>query len=1145
MTPPYQLAIRSLCCLLLCLGVHTSAAQTPAAGALTPGDALEGPVRPETIAARKAAIQGRLESLAQEALPQEDAEAMRATLDQQLKTLTALETALQKRAAYVHQVEQLPQLVDELTTERQALVARPARRFPQVTEKLRDEQEARLQDAHTKLDTLQKEQAAADLRLTSIAKDIEQLAANRDQIEKDLAAVRSEVGEHAEQQAPLLARVALLDLRLQLQQAEIDTREAERDFLSRQGPLQDARAALAQAHVTLLQRELETIKTALSQVLSQQHEELTSSAEALERQLQLTNDPTDLFALRVALQNVALRKTTADYRQQLEHLGDANIDQERRNAREKHEAEHLTSLVEKYASGERVAQRLQAAFTRLQRERWRYDHEKVTALDNALDTFVGAELELAERLYDFERDTASRLSQLSSALQTLTPEQRDAQLAKGRKALETQKTALREQQQVLNELIQDHTKLITLHRDYKRLLDDGYRYVLTKIFWLRDGQPFGWRVFQDAALGLGTLQTRFQAFGYDAWARLPRAQADAVRGWGLLLLLVLGVPWLGLRLHRSIRQRLHQALAAETAQETRGIRSLTMALLILQAVLWPAYLLLVTWVWTHVLTTGLSGHDFAVPLEASAQQSALVLWGWLAGWTMFRAQGWFQHYWGCSTAACRALQRAVTCACLAVFLCLIPRAFFLATATGDPQTVAAHLAWARLCFTAFEVIILGLVAVMCRRRSALLTTVLAESRQAHGLLWRNWPLVYLGMLTGMSVMTALDLLGYRYAARSLWLKSGKALLVILVLFVLNHAVNTIVERVTRQRRRLEETPVDPSQPTRRSLLQQGRQFVRVLLILSGLVVIQDLYGMSQGLFSALHAMRVLELGRTADGQVLWLTLGDVTTALIIIASTILLLRHLPGIYEVALFPRVQWDSGLRYTFLTLSRYTLLFLGLWWGLSALHMRWSSIQWIVAAVSVGVGFGLQEVVSNFVSGLILLLERPIRVEDLITVGDQTGVVKRITIRATAIQNRDNLTVIIPNKEFIAGRVINWTLGDTQVRLAIGVGVAYGSDLELVLRLLTAIVVGHPRVLASPAPEVLMRSFGESALQWELSCFVARPQERLVVTHDLLLQIDRTFRAHQISMPFPQYDLHLRSADAALLVQPMPTNGAGSPP
>ena len=198
-------------------------------------------------------------------------------------------------------------------------------------------------------------------------------------------------------------------------------------------------------------------------------------------------------------------------------------------------------------------------------------------------------------------------------------------------------------------------------------------------------------------------------------------------------------------------------------------------------------------------------------------------------------------------------------------------------------------------------------------------------------------------------------------------------------------------------------------------------------------------------------------------------------------------------------------------------------------------------LLGALFLGVGFLLQ-IVSNFVSGLILLLERPIRVDDIVTVGDQSGTVKSITIRATVIQNADNQTVIIPNKEFIAHRVTNWTLGNTYVRLVLPVGVAYGSDLDLVKRLLTETVSSHPRVLTTPPPAVFLLAFGEHALQWEISCFVPRPQDRPATAHDLLLQIEQTFRQHGIAIPFPQQDIHLRSADAALVIQPVGNGYSG---
>jgi len=412
-----------------------------------------------------------------------------------------------------------------------------------------------------------------------------------------------------------------------------------------------------------------------------------------------------------------------------------------------------------------------------------------------------------------------------------------------------------------------------------------------------------------------------------------------------------------------------------------------------------------------------------------------------------------------------------------------------------------------------------------------MAALLARSRQTHGLLWRHWPLLYLVLLAALGLAFALDVLGFHYASSILWLRVGLALLVLLVVVWLDYRLSVLLDRLAGQQ--------GPMSPNLWAWLDKGPPIIRVGLGLSGLLVLAHIYGIRQGPLELLDSVALLEVGRNREGQILWLTLRDVVQAVLIIASTAVVVRHLASICEVLLFPRVRWDAGLRYTFLTLSRYVLLFVALWWSLSVVHLNWSSIQWIIAAVSVGVGFGLQEVVSNFVSGLILLLERPIRVGDIVTVGDQSGVVKHITIRATAIQNADNQTVIIPNKEFIAHRVTNWTLGDTHIRLVLPVGVAYGSDMDLVKRLLTETLSTHPRVLTTPPPTVFLHALGEHAVQWEASCFVSRPQDRPAAAHDLLLQIEQTFRQHGIAIPFPQQDIHVRSVDAALVIQP-PGNG-----
>jgi len=1058
-------------------------------------------------------------------LSQEEAEAMKVTLAQQVKVLAALEAAFQKRTAYTTQLETLSHQVEELNAERQKLAVRPPRQSPEVNERLRLDYEARLQSTRAELDGLRKELAAGEFRLGTIAKEIEQRVITRTQIEKDLLALRNEVANATEQTPLLLERLELFDLRQQLQQAEIDMLEVEREWLTKQGPLRDAQLGLAQTRYAVLQQDLDAIKAALGQVMSQESVTLTSTEEDIVRRLLRTTDPVEMLRLKVQLETIKLRKSTAAYRQQVNLLGDQMSAQEKRNEHEQQEAEHLESLVKKYARGERIAQRLQVAFTRLRRQQAQYNTEQTKAMEVDLEALTEQELVLDEQLYEFDHSTEVRLRDVA-----------ETQRARVQKVLDEQKAALRERKQILNALVQEQTKLLTLRREYKRILEEGDRFVLAKLFWLRDGQTIGMRTLRDAVAGAMITANRVQASVRAALALVPLGQAGAVRFWVLVALAGVGLPWVALWGSTRLRSWIASFLVTDST-EVFGTRSGVAALIVIQTAIWPAYLMLVAWAWPQIIVEQ-QLLDQELSLLASVQWSALVLWGWLFARALLRPQGWMQRYWGLNPEVGKALQQTVTVGSLATLVFLVPR-HALVHAPGGPEAVVGSLALARLCFTAFQVVLLGLVLVMGRRGSRLITTVLARSREAHGFAWRYWPLVYLAILAGVSTAVALDLLGYHYASQALWLRSGEGLLIILALAWVDHAINTVIDRLMARQPPGHEDSFVPLAPSVWTLLHKFRPFARVALVLLALLVLEYVYGISEGLLSALDHVHVLEVGRNKEGELLWLTLKDIAAALLILVGTGLFVRYLPSICDAVLFPRVRWDAGLRYTFLTLNRYGLIFLSLWWGLSAVHMNWSSIQWIVAAVSVGVGFGLQEIVSNFVSGLILLLERPIRVDDIVTVGDQTGTVKRITIRATAIQNADNQTVIIPNKEFIARMVTNWTLGDTYVRLVLSVGVAYGSNLDLVKRLLTETVGSHPRVLTTPPAAIVLRAFGDHALQWDISCFVPRPQDRTATAHDLLLQIDQVFRQHAIAIPFPQQDVHLRSADATLVIQPM-SNG-----
>jgi potassium efflux system protein len=187
----------------------------------------------------------------------------------------------------------------------------------------------------------------------------------------------------------------------------------------------------------------------------------------------------------------------------------------------------------------------------------------------------------------------------------------------------------------------------------------------------------------------------------------------------------------------------------------------------------------------------------------------------------------------------------------------------------------------------------------------------------------------------------------------------------------------------------------------------------------------------------------------------------------------------------------------------------------------------VQWLAAAITVGIGFGLQEIFANFISGLIILFERPIRLGDIVTVGDISGNVSRINIRATTITDFDRREFIVPNKEFITGKLLNWTLTDPVTRVLVPVGIAYGSDVALAEKLLLKIAGENPHVMKDPPPRAIFWSFGDNSLEFRLYVHIPRRNIYLDMLHGLTTAIDREFRHANINIAFPQRDIHFHPA------------------
>jgi small-conductance mechanosensitive channel len=227
------------------------------------------------------------------------------------------------------------------------------------------------------------------------------------------------------------------------------------------------------------------------------------------------------------------------------------------------------------------------------------------------------------------------------------------------------------------------------------------------------------------------------------------------------------------------------------------------------------------------------------------------------------------------------------------------------------------------------------------------------------------------------------------------------------------------------------------------------------------------------------------------------------------------------------FPRFKLEEGLQYTFLHLTHYFLIFIGLILGLQFIGLDLSSLAVIAGLLSVGIGFGLQHIASNFIAGVILLFERPIKVGDRISVGDTTGDVHEIKIRSTTLLTPDNIFIIVPNSDFINSRVTNWSYEDPRVRFHLTVGVDYRSDVNQVQQLLLQAARAHPHVLPNPEPDVGLAGFGDSALQFDLSFWVGEAKGGPGVQSDLRFQVLRLFSENGIEMPFPQREIHLKSS------------------
>jgi Small-conductance mechanosensitive channel len=321
--------------------------------------------------------------------------------------------------------------------------------------------------------------------------------------------------------------------------------------------------------------------------------------------------------------------------------------------------------------------------------------------------------------------------------------------------------------------------------------------------------------------------------------------------------------------------------------------------------------------------------------------------------------------------------------------------------------------------------------------------------------------------------------------------------------------------------------VDETEPDLAALDEQTRRLINAAIFMLGAIGFWATWSEVLPAFRFLDRFALWYYSGLIDGteQRIPVTVADIGSVILIIVVATIAARNLPGLLEILLLQSKGPSASARYTIKTRSSYLITTVAFLMAFATLGLQWGQIQRLVAALGVGIGFGLQEIIGNFISGLIILFERPVRVGDIVTIGDTTGVVTNIRIRATTIRNWDKQELLVPNKEFITGRLLNWTLTDQQNRISIPIGVEYGSDTRKALKLLECIAKEHERVLDDPAPLASFEGFGDNALLLMLRCYMDSLDGRIEVITELNQRIYDTFNAEGIRIPFPQREVRLQ--------------------
>lgn len=674
-----------------------------------------------------------------------------------------------------------------------------------------------------------------------------------------------------------------------------------------------------------------------------------------------------------------------------------------------------------------------------------------------------------------------------------------------------------------------------------RVIDEQASFISEHILWVRSTAPLTPSLASPMATVVADL------ISIKTWQGVWNHLVSDIKTHPIFELLIIPSLWL-MVIRRRLRTNLESLAQDAQRSSATGVTPTVhaAALTLLMSLPVPALIALFGWRLTSVAPIGEFAH--ALGMASLVSSCTLLIIEFIRNACQENGLGEAHFAWDCeSTAAIRRAASLAKMSCIpARFVCL------LAEHTDDPLMISTV---GRMALIIELLALATIVFELLRPCSPLVHSIRTGGQSTWA---KNTYRIWASVLVFLpAVLAFVSAIGFHYTATRLSTRMAAtwgviALMVGLRAFAMRWLLvayrRFAIRRSREKRAALQarqhaidesgETPIVPDTSLELRLTDindQAQSLIRIAATVIGAILLTVIWHEILPALGYLNRFQFWENGLlpiTEQGIRPRVTLVDLFFGGACMTITILACRNLPGLMDISIFQRLPMDAGARYAASALTQYMLIVIGVVVCFRQIGIGWQSVQWLVAAMSVGLGFGLQEIFANFVSGIILLFERPVRVGDTVTIGNVSGTVTRIRIRATTVLDWDNKELIVPNRDFVTGNLVNWTLSNPNLRLVLTVGIAYGSDTRLATRLLQEIAAANPLTLTDPEPVVVFTRFGASSLDFELRAFASGLGNLRMLRHELHMAIDDAFREHNISIAFPQQDLHLRSVPDAWL-------------